>query len=1305
MGSRLFRRSQRWCLLVIVADLFSSFAGAQTRQTSRITQPIDERVRVTLKGNVHPLALPDYDRGPVADSFPVQRMFLLLERPFESEAALRQFLEEAHTPGRANYHKWLTPERFGELYGPDNSEIATVTAWLEKHGFSIARVTKGKTAIEFSGKAGQVREAFGTEIHSYLVDGEQHYANDRDPQIPAALAPVIAGITPMNDFRAKSFTKVLGKASFEAGRRTITPQWTLNTQPLLAVAPGDFAVQYDLGPLYSAGVNGSGVTIGIISASNVDPTMVAAYRSLFGLPAGTLNVIIDGSDPGQNGAVIEAHLDVEIAGSVAPGATINLYTAASTTVQDGLVLAAERAVDDDQAAVLSTSYGICEQNLGSAGNQFWASLWEQAAAQGQTSFVSSGDGGPAGCDDFNAQQAAQHGLAINGFSSTPWNVAVGGTDFFYSSYAGTAASQNAELATYWNLTPAKLPGTSLLKPIPEQPWNRPFGLNLFDNGIYNPPPPTIVAGSGGGSNCVTGVSASDGTFASCTGGYPKPSWQTGKGVPADGARDLPDISLFAAAGENNSAYPICVFAEDCTVVNGGTSLILVGGTSASSPAMAGIMALVNQKFGAQGQANFVLYPLAAQQPTVFHDITVGSNNVPCQQNSPSCTLSTLKDNTQGFFTLGQFYSRGGYDQATGLGSIDANLLVKFWNSLTFTPTNTSLNLSQTSFTHGTPIGVTVSVTGGGGTPSGDVALVTAASPSLNKGLGEFTLQHGAASATANNFPGGQYQVTARYAGDAVFGPSVSSPVTLNVAPENSTVSVSGNAFNPTISNTYIPITNGASFPYGTFIALDAQPRGASAPAGALDGVPTGSVVFSDTASAGNVSSPSLNLNSEGLAEWIPSAGLPAGTHSVGAGYSGDASFNASTSTTPISFTITQATPNISLFGKPKTIGLGSATVLTAQVAVSRVVPSPTGTVTFNFGSTALGSAPLAPLPIAPHVGQATLSVTTLPLGTDSVTATYNGDANDLTVTSSAVNIVVMQPSNLSAVINPPGINIDGTGVITATVPGASGQPTPTGSVGISASGPGASWCCASAALVNGSANLTLDGSFFNVGNVAVLVEYSGDSVYAPATVTLNVMDAFPFTLGAGPVTISAPGATTGNTSAVTVTPVNGFTGKVYLSCALTSSPPGAVDPPTCSMQSPVTIPGTAAVTATLTINSTAPGAARFVPPFPGGPLPGGWLREMPGWLASSAGIALAALLLFGIRGQGHRRWRLASFVFLFLLAVLGGVAACGGGNANSGPPPILGTTSGTYTFTVTGSFTANSVSGTTQNTTVTVTIE
>jgi trimeric autotransporter adhesin len=541
-----------FCFLALFAAITSGLGFAQSQPAPLVTQRIDDRVRVTLQGNVHPLAQARYDRGAVPDSFPAERMFLLLQRSPEQESALHQQIRDAHTASNPVYHKWLRPEQFA-LYGPADSDVAAVTAWLQSHGFSVARITKGKTTIEFSGNAGQIRAAFNTEIHSYFVNGEEHHANNYDPQIPAAFAPVVAGITPLNDFRPNSHMQVLGRGLYDPRTHMFKPEWTFSgNPPVLALAPGDFAVQYDLNPLYNEGINGSGVTIGIIGAADVDPVAIANYRTLFGLPPINLSVIIDSTDPtpGEgNWATGESYLDVEEAGAVAPGANINLYAAADTSVQSGLLLAAQRAVDDDQAPVLSTSYGTCEQDLGSAGNQFWAGLWEQAAAQGQTSFVSAGDGGSAGCDNFGEAQPAQNRLAVSGFSSTPWNISVGGTDFYYSTYNGTPSAQLTQISNYWNLTETNAPAVSLLQPVPEQPWNQAFGLNLSDGGVYDPTTngPTIVSGSGGASTL-----------------YTKPAWQSGKGVPADSKRDLPDVALFASAGDNDSFYLECGGSDGCT---------------------------------------------------------------------------------------------------------------------------------------------------------------------------------------------------------------------------------------------------------------------------------------------------------------------------------------------------------------------------------------------------------------------------------------------------------------------------------------------------------------------------------------------------------------------------------------------------------------------------------------------------------------------------------------------------------------------------------------------------------------------
>jgi subtilase family serine protease len=1263
------------CLMLTLCP----FSPAQTGPASRITQPINDAVRVTLKGNVHPLAQARFDLGAVPDSFSASRMVLLLQRSPERAAALQQFLQDAHRPGSPTFHKWLKPDQLGELYGLTDSEIASVSGWLQEHGFAVSRISRAKTAIEFSGTAGEVRSALHTQIHAYRVEGEEHYANDVDPQIPAALALVIAGVTPINDFRPKSYIKNPGKAVYDSRSKKFVADWTFPAgQDLLELAPGDFALQYDLGPLYAAGNTGSGITIGIIGASNVDPMVVATYRSFFGLPANPLNVVIDGSDPGENDAVIESYLDVELSGAVAPGATINLYTAADTSVQSGLYLAAQRAVDDDQASILSTSYGLCEQDLGSAGNQFWYSLWEQAAAQGQTSFVSAGDGGPAGCDDFDNDQPAQYGIAMNGFSSTPWNVSMGGTDFYYSSYNENSAAQQTQLATYWDTVPTIFPTTSLLQPVPEQAWNEPFGLNLENGGAYSPNSPSIVAGSGGPSNCATGVDASDGTYSSCSAGYPKPAWQTGQGVPNDGVRDLPDVSLFAAAGENDTFYPFCAEEGDCVVSEGDLTIGLVGGTSASSPAMAGILALIETKYGPQGQANYILYALAAQHPSVFHDIATGSNIVPCLQGSPNCTLSTANDNTKGYYTFG--YDAGpGYDLATGLGSVDANQLFNNWNALSFKSTSTNLSLSQSSFTHGTAITVNIGVTGSGGTPSGGVALVTTATPPNNEGLKLLTLQSGTASASVNSLPGGQYKVSARYGGDTVFASSTSNPVSVNVAPEASNLSLFGSYYSYN-SNTMGALTNGGSYPFGTSIAVEAQAVGVSAPAGSTDGIATGTVTFLDAASTGTVNSGPLSMGSASTAQWVPTA-FTVASHSISASYSGDASFNPSSSSTPLNFTITKATPGAQLWTGSSTIARGQNVMFQLTVAINSAAPPPTGTATFYAGNMVLGTATVAPTTLdSPFIAStATLNVTNLPVGTNSITAQYGGDANFEAATSNPVQVTVtQQPAGLlTASANASSMLPTQNLTVTANVAGVSGQPTPTGFIGFYAYGPGGSWS-SSCNLANGSCSFTFGGPYWSPGTVTVQVSYSGDSTYAASSVVVSVTMLNVFTMAAASSVSFAAGAPTGNTSTLTVTAANGFTGPIYFACTIAYYPPGAQHLPTCSVPASVNV-GATAVTSAMTISSTGPTTVSRAERI-----------DNPQWLAAQSLTFVAGILVVGLRLR--RRVRLHRTALCLLIALVGsmGWVSCGGGNGSGGGGhTIPGTTPGAYKFMVDGAYSPN----------------
>ena len=392
---------------------------------------------------------------------PLDRLQLILKRSDAQESALRQLVDDLHTPGSASYHKWLTPAQFGKQFGPSDQDIATV-----KPGSSpTASTSLGSTAAPKSRNLRQrlsIPYAFHAQIHKYMVNGETHYANTSDPQIPAALAPVVGGFATLNNFRVKNYARVLGKATYNPKTDKATPngpQAAAVRSPIMSFRRLTIAVQYDINPLYTAGTNGSGQTIAIVNDSNINIYLVNQFRSLFSLPTNPPQVIIDGNDPGidginnpegPNGDSVEAYLDVEWAGAVAPNATVNLVIAADTALEGGLYLALEHAIYGNLAPIVSLSFGACEENIGTT-NQFLNSLYEQAAAQGISVLVSTGDNGSAGCDDDNTQFFAINGQQVSGFASTPYNIAVGGTDFFYSDYNNSAALP-AQLATYWNTT-------------------------------------------------------------------------------------------------------------------------------------------------------------------------------------------------------------------------------------------------------------------------------------------------------------------------------------------------------------------------------------------------------------------------------------------------------------------------------------------------------------------------------------------------------------------------------------------------------------------------------------------------------------------------------------------------------------------------------------------------------------------------------------------------------------------------------------------------------------------------------------
>ena len=557
----------------------------------------------------------------------MERILLDLASSPEQEAALEQLLAEQQDPASPRYHAWLTPEQFGEQFGVAQQDVDVISAWLEEQGFQVTEVAPGRRSIEFSGTAAQVEAAFHTEMGRYQWNGRAHVANASDISIPAALAPVVRGVVSLHDFGVRSFHHVIPPpvaplTNFSGG--------------IHGMSPYDFATIYDLTPLWNAGYDGTGQSIAVVGETDIKLGDIAGFRALWGLPANNPTVIVNGKDPGiVSGDETEADLDVEWAGAVAKGATVYFVTSASSNASDGVTLSAQYIVQHNTAPVASLSYGLCEALLGSA-NSFYSGLWQQAAAQGMAIFVASGDSGSAGCD-LASSTTASEGFGINGLASTPYNVAVGGTEF----------NDTASPSTYWSSNnSAQL--ASALGYIPEVAWNE--SSNAGGSGLW---------AGGGGSSLL----------------WNRANWQAGTGVPSGTARLTPDVALSAAG-------------HDGYVIEQEGGLYLVGGTSAATPSFAGLMAIVNQyTHAANGNPNSRLYALAASAPSVFHDITAGSNAVACAGGSPNCSATASASTGK----MTGYNAGPGYDLATGLGSVDANALVTNWGAAAPAPTIVSLN--------------------------------------------------------------------------------------------------------------------------------------------------------------------------------------------------------------------------------------------------------------------------------------------------------------------------------------------------------------------------------------------------------------------------------------------------------------------------------------------------------------------------------------------------------------------------------------------------------------------------------------
>jgi len=618
-----------WAALLIVCIAPGS---TQIATRDRILRAVDSADVAGVKGTAHPLARLQYDQGRTIPTRQLSGVSMTFRLSPAQQADLNRLLQEQQDRTSPNYHKWLTPDHYAARFGMSSNDLAKVTSWLTSQGLTVDGVSRNRNEIRFSGTVGQVEYALKTEIHNYAIHGEQHFANAADVSLPAAFSRQVLSVRGLDDFRPKPRV------------RRASPRFTSSISGNHFVIPGDFATIYNLDPLYSLGLDGSGQTIAVVGQTAINLTDIDAFRSASGLNPYDPTLLLvpnTGASATFKNDLPEADLDIEWSGGVAKNAAI-IYVYVGNNSNKTVFDALQYAITSNVAPVISISYGNCEANLGSARVhtiQQWA---QQANAQGQTISGPSGDDGAADCD-FGVPSAT-HGLAVDVPASIPEVTGVGGTEF-----TGDAASCPSTGCTggsapadppYWGGSSSPTSGASALGYIPETIWNDAITSQGFASG-------------GGGASIL----------------FTKPSWQTGPGVPSDGKRDVPDVSLNASNGHD--PYLFCT-SGSC--VNGfrdsSNGLSGVGGTSVGAPSFAGILAIINQatQSSGQGNANPNLYSLAVSKPSAFHDVAIGNNNVPCTAGSTGCP---------GSGTIG-FSAGPNYDQVSGLGTINGFNLVTAW---------------------------------------------------------------------------------------------------------------------------------------------------------------------------------------------------------------------------------------------------------------------------------------------------------------------------------------------------------------------------------------------------------------------------------------------------------------------------------------------------------------------------------------------------------------------------------------------------------------------------------------------------
>ena len=1196
------------------ATLLATFALGMlsaNAQTSRIAQVISsDSPRIAIPHTVSPRALAATDLGEAPADRTLPSVTLRFNSTDAQSSALDALLAAQQNPASPLYRKWLTPEQFGARFGLSTADLAKTTSWLQSQGLAVTGVARGRGFLTVSGTVAALNAAFAIDLHTVQLDGEQHIANLTDPTLPAPLAEVVGTITGLNDLRLKPH---------------IHPRYTSSITRSHFIAPGDFYTIYDINPLLTNNINGSGVTIAVAGQTDIALSDIAAFRSASGLPANPPTVKLIGMDPGVPAGgddQVEASLDVEWSGAVAPSATI-LYV----NSKDVLGMSLTQIIDQDLAPIATISYGGCESGFGSSDITSYNQLFRQAAAQGQTIAGPAGDSGATDCDAQTS--VATQGLAVDFPASSPYVTGVGGTMFDEGS------------GTYWSAGNGAFSG-SALSYIPEAVWNETSSANGLSSG-------------GGGASTY----------------FSKPAWQVGPGIPADAARDIPDLAFNAA-----SLHDPYLFCQGGACSNGyrdsSGDLDVVGGTSVSTPAFAGILALLEQKLQTQvGLANPTIYALANSTfyTSVFHDITEGNNDSPCTIGTPDCTTVTDLCDSQSNTGKGciGYNATTGYDLTTGWGSLDVSNFVNDWSLVSpFGPTTTGTNASATTVVPSS-ISVTQHTTL---TLTATVASAASGITTTPTGRAELTLD-GAETGSPVALTGAHatftYDTSSLSLGSHTFGVVYSGDSTYQGSTASLTIAVVTGA----------ATTTSLSAGPGTVPALQTVTFTATVTS-STPGTLTGTVQF-ERSSGGVTSAIGSPVTLSAGTATLPPTVIPQGTYNITALYSGDANFATSTSAfSNLTVTAFSVTASITATATAVTsIQPVSFTATFTPTPSSSTIPAPTGTVQFTINGGPSGQ----PVPLSG--GSATLNGLFFSVGSHVAQATYSGDsvyssANtpyiqvNSTLTPTTIAFNPMPPTAVTALTNFP---------ISLTVSGLSAAVPTSAGIGINddaGEGFGLGTPTSSGTTITANLNIQL-----SPGTHTLTAVFYGDGSYAAST--------------SAPVTIVATKATVNvvpSTSPLTVTagqsatdPVNfvavAFTSAqpLNLSCVLKFNGTGVpTDVPTCGFN-PATIsfangPGTMA--ATLSLSSVAASAVT----------PGPQARNRPANLLP-LGASVASLLLLVLPRRNRRLLKTMRYLAaaILLTASLTTLSGCGGAAAGSdgtpAPPANPGTTKGPYTITIT----------------------